>query len=97
MNFKKEYNPVRMCTACRERFPKKKLLRLAKIKNSETKTVTTQIDVDQKFEGRGMYICYSNNCLKKFKKNINKKKSFFGSISESLLEKIEGEIKAFEA
>ena len=91
------HKPIRMCTSCRKRFPKIKLLRLAKINNGETKTVTIQLDVNQKFEGRGMYICYNNECFKKLKKSINKKRSFFGNISESLLEKIEGEIKAFEA
>ena len=89
--------PIRMCTACRGRFFKKTLLRLARIKDAKDKTLTIKLDLDQKFMGRGMYICYSDDCFKKLKKSINKKKSFFGSISESLLEKIEGEIKAFEA
>lgn len=100
MNFKKErtmYNPVRMCTACRGRFSKKKLIRLAKIKNGKTKMVSIRLDLKQKLEGRGFYVCYSDDCLKKLKKNINKKKVFFGNINENLLEEIERAIEAFEA
>ena len=90
------HGPVRMCTSCRGRFFKKDLLRVVRIKGEKGKSANIKLDTKQKLMGRGMYICRKIDCLKKLKRNVGKKKSFFGSLSNELLAQIEGTIETFE-
>ena len=50
---------TRMCIACRTRFEKSKLIRVAKDKNGDI-----NIDLSHRLEGRGAYIC-SKACIEK--------------------------------
>ena len=57
--------PQRTCLGCNEKKDKKDLIRIVKNKNGEI-----YIDITGKMEGRGTYICKSEECLKKLIKNI---------------------------
>ena len=54
--------PVRQCVACRERHAKKSLLRVVRIK-----PLSAQFDPFQKINGRGIYLCHKESCLRRAK------------------------------
>lgn len=47
----------RRCIACRESKPQSEMLRVARVNNEYL------IDIKQKLDGRGAYICKDKNCL----------------------------------
>ena len=51
--------PLRTCIACKECKPKKELIRIVKTEDSFA------IDKTGKMNGRGSYICNSEECLNK--------------------------------
>ena len=55
--------PIRMCTGCREKKPKKQLVRVVKSPDG-----LISIDLTGKKSGRGAYICRDITCLKKAEK-----------------------------
>ena len=63
--------PQRTCLGCNEKKDKKDLIRIVKNKNGEI-----YIDITGKMEGRGTYICKSEECLKKLIKNKRLSKTF---------------------
>jgi len=52
--------PMRMCVGCREMKPKKELLRAVRSPEGEV-----SLDTTGKKAGRGAYVCYNAECLKK--------------------------------
>jgi predicted RNA-binding protein YlxR (DUF448 family)/ribosomal protein L30E len=54
--------PVRQCVACRKRHAKKSLLRVVRIQ-----TQRFQFDPFQKINGRGIYLCPEESCLRRAK------------------------------
>jgi uncharacterized protein len=52
--------PMRMCVGCREMKPKKELLRAVRAPDG-----TVSLDATGKKAGRGAYVCYDAECLKK--------------------------------
>ena len=52
--------PIRQCIACRQRKPKKELLRIARIYG-----LGIEFDPIQKKQGRGLYICPAGVCIEK--------------------------------
>jgi hypothetical protein len=56
--------PLRMCAGCRERAPKKELIRIVR-----TPTGEVIADARDKAPGRGAYICRKSACLKKAQKS----------------------------
>jgi predicted RNA-binding protein YlxR (DUF448 family)/ribosomal protein L7Ae-like RNA K-turn-binding protein len=52
--------PIRQCIACRQRKPKKELLRIVRINGREI-----EFDPPQKKQGRGLYICPTSACIEK--------------------------------
>ena len=56
--------PMRKCVACGEQKEKKELLRI--VNNKEEGIL---LDITGKKNGRGAYICISNKCVNKAKKN----------------------------
>ena len=52
--------PLRTCMGCNEKKPKKELIRI--VKNKEG---VLSVDRTGKLEGRGAYICDSEECLEK--------------------------------
>ena len=91
-NFKKKNHiPIRMCLSCRKRNHKKNLLRIVKIKGE--KDTEIKVDTKQKLMGRGMYLCYDLNCLKKLKKIKPKNRGFLSKMEESVYNELEMTIK----
>ena len=52
--------PIRQCLGCREKKPKKELVRVVRSPEG-----AVSIDFKGKAPGRGAYVCHSTECLKK--------------------------------
>lgn len=76
--------PQRTCLGCNEKKDKKDLIRIVKNKNGEI-----YIDITGKMEGRGTYICKSEECLKKLIKNKRLSKTFEMEIPVNTYENLE--------
>lgn len=87
MEKKQKYVPLRRCMACNEQKEKKDLLRIVKSKDG-----MIQIDLTGKKNGRGAYICKSEECLEKLIKSKRLEKIFEMQISSELYENIRGVI-----
>lgn len=79
--------PARRCIACNEQKDKKELLRIVR-----TPEGNIEIDLTGKKNGRGAYICKSEDCLKKVIKSKKLERSFEKEISLELYENIRGVI-----
>lgn len=79
--------PARRCLACNEQKDKKDLLRIVR-----TPEGNVEIDVTGKKNGRGAYICKSEECLKKLIKSKKLERAFEKEISDELYESIRGVI-----
>ena len=60
MPTKPRKTPMRMCVGCREMKPKNELLRAVRSPEGEV-----SLDATGKKAGRGAYVCYQAECLKK--------------------------------
>ena len=79
--------PLRRCMACNEQKEKKDLLRIVKSKDG-----MIQIDLTGKKNGRGAYICKSEECLEKLIKSKRLEKIFEMQISDEIYNKLRGVI-----
>lgn len=84
--------PMRQCVGCREMKSKKEMMRVIKTPEDEI-----LLDTTGKKNGRGAYVCFSGECLKKAIKNKGLERSFKQSIPEEVYEKLEKEMKQIEA
>jgi len=84
--------PLRQCVGCGERKSKKEMLRV--LRTAEDEIV---LDATGKKNGRGAYICFSKECLKKARKNKGLERSFKMGIPEELYERLEKEFDEIEA
>ena len=57
-------DPMRMCAGCRERAPKKELIRVVRTPDGRL-----LLDARGKVPGRGAYICRKTECLQKARKS----------------------------
>lgn len=80
--------PLRQCVGCGEMKSKKEMMRV--LKTAEGPIV---LDVTGKKNGRGAYLCLSEECLKKARKNKGLERSFKMSIPEEVYESLEKEFK----
>ena len=78
--------PMRTCIACREEKPKREMLRI--VRNSEGKV---NLDFSGKLPGRGAYICNSEACIKRLRKQKLLHKTFSAEVSEAVYAGIEEE------
>lgn len=76
--------PLRMCAGCRERAPKKSLIRVVRTPEGEL-----LLDARDKAPGRGAYICRKAECLKKAKKSRALERALNISISEDAYASLE--------
>lgn len=76
---------LRMCCVCREMKSKEKLLRVCKNKQGEF-----FIDLTQKTEGRGAYVCKGGECIGKLKKNRGLNRAFKTQVPEEIYDEIIG-------
>ena len=79
--------PERKCVGCREKKPKKELIRIVRLAESRN----IEIDRTGKKAGRGAYICPSIKCLKKAKKRLEM--SLETQIPEEIFARLESEIE----
>ena len=79
--------PERTCIACNEQKEKKELLRIVKSKEG-----IIEVDETGKKNGRGAYICKSEECLEKLIKSKRLQKVFEKEIDNELYENIRGVI-----
>lgn len=80
--------PLRQCVGCGEMKSKKEMMRV--LKTAEGPIV---LDVTGKKNGRGAYLCLSEECLKKARKNKGLERSFKMSIPKEVYESLEKEFK----
>lgn len=71
--------PMRMCIVCRQMKPKKELLRIVHTANDEYK-----LDNTGKMNGRGAYICNSNECIAKCAKTKALNRAFKTNIDQEV-------------
>ena len=80
--------PIRMCTGCSERKPKKELVRVVKSPDGEI-----SLDLTGKKSGRGAYVCKNIECLKKARKAKRFERAFSCQIPDEVYERMEREIQ----
>lgn len=83
--------PQRTCVGCNNKKDKKDLIRIVKNKNGEI-----SVDLSGKMNGRGIYICKSEECLNKAIKNKKIAKSFETQIEDSVYEELRNFINGGE-
>lgn len=88
---KLKFEPIRFCVACRKKFKKKSLLRIAKLRNGGL-----NVDSQQICPGRGAYVCYDENCLKVLKKKRGLEKGLRCAVSDEIYSVLESIIKGRE-
>ena len=83
--------PVRMCVGCQEMKNKKEMIRVIK-----TPEGTFMLDATGKKNGRGAYVCPSEECLQLARKNKGLERSFKQAIPAEVYELLEKEMEALE-
>ncbi|RGY80504.1 RNase P modulator RnpM [Dorea sp. AM58-8] len=83
--------PVRMCVGCQEMKNKKEMIRVIK-----TPEGTFMLDATGKKNGRGAYVCPSEECLQLARKNKGMERSFKQAIPAEVYESLEKEMEALE-
>ncbi len=84
--------PLRQCVGCGEMKSKKEMMRVLK-----TAQGPIVLDVTGKKNGRGAYLCLSEECLKKARKNKGLERSFKMSIPEEVYESLKKEFEELES
>ena len=84
--------PMRQCTGCREMKSKKEMIRV--LKTSENEII---LDATGKKNGRGAYLCFSEECLEKAIKNRGVERSLKMSIPQEVYDSLKKEIEKIES
>ncbi len=84
--------PLRQCVGCGEMKSKKEMMRVLK-----TAQGPIVLDATGKKNGRGAYLCLSEECLKKARKNKGLERSFKMSIPEEVYESLKKEFEELES
>ncbi|MCI8598781.1 MAG: YlxR family protein [Lachnospiraceae bacterium] len=79
--------PMRQCTGCGEMKSKKEMLRVLKTTEDEI-----LLDTTGRKNGRGAYLCFSRECLKKARKNKGLERSLKMSIPPEVYDSLEKEL-----
>lgn len=80
--------PIRQCVGCREKRPKRELIRIVKSPEGNI-----SVDFSGKANGRGAYLCCSRDCLKKAMKSRTLEHAFEASISQEVFDRLSREIE----
>lgn len=83
--------PMRMCVGCQEMKNKKEMIRVIK-----TPEGTFMLDATGKKNGRGAYVCPSEECLQLARKNKGLERSFKQAIPAEVYDSLEKEMEALE-
>lgn len=84
--------PMRQCTGCREMKPKRELIRVVRSPENEI-----SLDFKGKAQGRGAYVCHSQECLKKAIKSKALEKSLEVSIPEEIYLQLKEQMEVGDA
>jgi predicted RNA-binding protein YlxR (DUF448 family) len=83
--------PMRSCCGCKEKKPKRELVRIVRSPEGEV-----SFDITGRKAGRGVYICNDLSCLAKAKKSRALSRALECEIPDEVYEKLEGEMKKDE-
>ncbi len=83
--------PMRSCCGCREKRPKRELVRVVRSPEGEV-----SFDITGRKAGRGVYLCNSKACLAKAKKSRALARALECEIPEEVFERLEGEMEKDE-
>ena len=78
---------MRQCTGCGEMKSKKEMMRV--LKTAENEIV---LDTTGRKNGRGAYLCFSMECLRKARKNKGLERSLKMSIPQEVYDSLEKEL-----
>ena len=81
--------PMRMCLGCREMKPKKELIRIVRAQDG-----TVRLDATGKMNGRGAYVCRSQQCLAACVKSKMLNKAFEMQVDDALYAQLREELEA---
>ena len=81
--------PQRQCMGCRERFPKKDLIRVVRGTDG-----TVSLDFGGKCNGRGAYVCPKVECLQKAQKTKALERSLEVAIPQQVYDRLAKEMEA---
>ncbi len=81
--------PMRQCTGCREMKPKRELIRVVKSPENEI-----TLDFKGKAQGRGAYVCRSQECLKKAIKSKALERSLEVPIPDEIYSQLKEQMEA---
>ena len=81
--------PMRQCTGCREMKPKRELIRVVRSPENEI-----ALDFKGKAQGRGAYVCHSQECLKKAIKSKALERSLEVSIPDEIYLQLKEQMEA---
>ena len=81
--------PQRQCMGCRERKPKKEMIRVVRGTDG-----TVSLDFGGKMNGRGAYICPNPECLKKALRSKALDRSLEVTIPEEIYDRLQKEMEA---
>ncbi len=84
--------PMRQCTGCREMKPKRELIRVVRSPENEI-----SLDFKGKAQGRGAYVCPSQDCLKKAIKSKALEKSLELAIPDEIYLQLKEQMEAPDA
>lgn len=80
--------PMRQCMGCRERKPKRELIRVVRSPEG-----TVSLDFYGKAPGRGAYVCPKEECLKKAIRSKALDRNLEAEVPETVLEQLRKELE----
>ena len=83
--------PMRQCTGCREMKSKKEMIRV--LKTAENEII---LDATGKKNGRGAYLCFSEECLEKAIKNHGLERSLKMTVPDEVYQSLKKEFESIE-
>ena len=83
--------PMRSCCGCREKKPKRELIRVVRSPEGEV-----SFDITGRKAGRGVYLCNDKACLLKAIKSRALSRALECEIPEEVYERLEGEMEKNE-
>ena len=83
--------PMRSCCGCREKKPKRELIRVVRSPEGEV-----SFDITGRKAGRGVYLCTDKACLSKAIKSRALARALECEIPEEVYERLEGEMEKDE-
>jgi len=84
--------PTRKCIGCQAMKDKNEMLRILKTSSNEI-----VLDITGKQNGRGAYLCLSNDCLEKATKNKGIERSLKGAVPSEVYDNLKKELKEIES